>query len=217
MKASTRTLILASGNAGKRREIEQILSDLPLRIVPLTDFPPIDEPVEDGEHFRDNARIKALHYARATGQWCLADDSGLEVDALGGAPGVYSARYALGNSSPPPGADRKAIDAANNARLLRELAGVDAADRGGRFVCHLAAADPTRVLLEARGCVEGVILDRPRGENGFGYDPLFFLPELGMTAAELTADEKNRISHRGKAVRSFAQQLRSFLAASATR
>ena len=209
MNAST--LVLASGNRSKRAEIEQILGDLPLRIRPLTDLPAIAEPVEDGRTFADNARKKALYYARATGHWCLADDSGLEVDALGGAPGVYSARYAQSDCPPSPGADRKAVDAANNARLLRELAGVDASDRTARFVCHLAIADPKQVLMEARGCVEGIILDEPRGSNGFGYDPLFFVPTAGMTAAEMTADEKNRISHRGRAVRSLAEQLRDYL------
>lgn len=208
------TLVLSTGNASKLREIEQILRDLPLDVASLTDFPAIDEPIEDGETFGDNARIKAMYYARATGQWCLADDSGLHVDALNGEPGVHSARYAQDDF--PPGADRQMRDAANNARLLRELVGVEEMQRSARFICHLALADGAGVLLEARGSVEGIILNQPRGNNGFGYDPLFFLPELDMTAAELTANEKNRISHRGKAVRDFAQQLRRLLASSAT-
>jgi len=163
--------------------------------------------VEDGASFADNARIKARSYACATGQWCLADDSGLVVDALGGAPGVRSARYAA--QEVPAGAGRSIVDAANTARLLRELRGVPTRERTARFICHLALADSQGVLLEAPGSVEGLIADGPRGRNGFGYDPVFFIPDLGRTAAELSPDEKNAISHRGTAVRRFAELLRS--------
>jgi len=205
----TRALVLASGNTGKLREIRRELTGLSVRVASLGEFGSIPEPEETGDTFGANARDKALYYAAATGQWCLADDSGLAVDALDGAPGVRSARYA--EESFPPDADRPARDAANNARLLAALADVPDPERTARFVCHLALAEPGRVLIEATDTVEGVIVREGRGRNGFGYDPLFFLPELGRTTAELAPDEKNRISHRGKAVRRFAEKLRAFL------
>lgn len=202
-----RSIVLASHNPGKLREIRQALGAMALRVAALEEFGQVEEAAETGSTFAENARRKALHYAGATGQWCLADDSGLVVDALGGEPGVRSARYA--------GADgpREAVDAANNRRLLTELADVPDPQRTARFVCHLALADGERVLIEASGAVEGRILRGPRGQNGFGYDPLFLLPELGQTAAELAAEEKNRISHRGRAVRRFAKLLGEFLTA----
>lgn len=141
--------------------------------------------------------------------WALADDSGLAVDALGGEPGVLSARYA--GDECPVGADREAVDQANNAKLLRRLQGVPNEKRTARFICHLALADEKGILLEASGAVEGRIAHAPAGENGFGYDPLFFVPELGCTTAELSSKEKNRISHRGKAVREFAGKLAQYL------
>lgn len=198
-------MVLASGNATKLREIREVLGPLPVEVVLLSEMPPVAEPVEDGQTFGDNARLKALYYARATGRWCLADDSGLVVDALGGAPGVHSARYARDDC--PPGADRPVITAANNARLLRELGDTPAARRTARFVCCLALADRDGVLLETSGTVEGLIAESPRGSNGFGYDPLFLIPDRGMTAAEMTPEAKNAISHRGKAVRRFAELL----------
>lgn len=206
-----RTMVLASGNSGKLRELRQSLGDLPLNVIGLGELAPLDEPVEDGRTFADNARLKAIYYARATGQWCLADDSGLVVDVLDGAPGVRSARYAQDDC--PPGADRAAITAANNARLTRELGRIPAESRTARFVCALALADADgNVLLETADTVEGLITDSPRGNNGFGYDPLFLIPDKGMTVAELTAEEKNAISHRGKAVRRFAEMLGKLLA-----
>jgi XTP/dITP diphosphohydrolase len=207
--APTGSIVLASGNTGKLREIRRELSGLPVRVASLEEFGSIPEPEEHGETFGANARDKALYYAEATGQWCLADDSGLAVDALDGAPGVRSARYAADDVGPD--ADRPARDAANNARLLAALAGVPDDRRTAWFICHVALAEPGRVLIEATDSVEGVILREGRGSNGFGYDPLFFLPETGRTAAELTAEEKNRISHRGKAVRQFADKLRELL------
>ena len=181
-----------------------------MRVVGLGDFDGIDPPVEDGATFAANARIKAMYYARATGQWCLADDSGLEVDALQGAPGVRSARYAGGEH--PPDTDRAPIDAANNAKLLRELRSVPPDQRSARFVCHLALANPDHILIETFDTVEGAIVTQPRGNNGFGYDPVFLVPDTNRTAAELTAEEKNNVSHRGKAVRHFATLLKSLLA-----
>jgi len=181
-----------------------------VRVAGLDETAAVADPVEDGATFAENARGKALHYARACGGWCLADDSGLEVDALAGRPGVRSARYAA--ESFPPQADRPARDAANNRKLLAALADVPDERRTARFVCHLVLADPDGVLIEACDAVEGLIAREPRGSNGFGYDPLFNIPELGCTAAELPAREKNRISHRGKALRRFAGALRELLA-----
>ena len=195
-------IILATRNPGKVREIRTILGDLGVEFVGLEDFGDIPEPEERGATFAQNASDKALYYARATGQWCLADDSGLEVDALDGRPGVTSARYAA--ESCPPGADRNTLDRANNARLLEDLKDVPQPARSARFVCHLALADPRRVLAETFDTVEGHIGYHPRGANGFGYDPLFCLPGRGVTTAQLAPEEKNAISHRGKALRHLA-------------
>jgi len=166
----------------------------------------IPEPDETGDGFADNARAKALYYARATGQVCLADDSGLAVDALDGRPGVRSARYA--EERFPIGADRATRDRLNSAKLLEALRGVGEERRTARFVCHLALADAGGVLLEARGTLEGRIAERARGANGFGYDPVFRVPSRGCTAAELSAEDKNAISHRGQALRRLAEGLR---------
>jgi XTP/dITP diphosphohydrolase len=164
----------------------------------LADFPGLGEVEEDGATFEENARKKATEYAKATGLWTLADDSGLVVDALGGAPGVKSARF----SGPfPAGTDRKTIDRQNIAKLLKLLQGIPNACRTARFVCCLCLADPQKVMIEVRGTVEGVIIDKPLGDNGFGYDPVFFVPSLGKTVAQLPDEQKNAISHRGNAIR----------------
>jgi XTP/dITP diphosphohydrolase len=207
---SERSILIASRNPGKVREIEQVLEGLPARVLGLDAYDDLPEPAEDGHTFAENARHKAQYYAARTGLWSLADDSGLEVDALEGAPGVRSARYAADRYG--EGADRAAIDAANNAKLLDALANVPDERRTARFVCHLAMSDGERVLIETFATVEGRIARRPAGSNGFGYDPLFYVPELGCTTAELPPEEKNRISHRGQAVRHFASLLKSFLA-----
>jgi XTP/dITP diphosphohydrolase len=203
------TVILGTRSPGKLREIKELLNDLPLHLISLGQVGEIPEAAEDGETFAANARKKALHYARATGQWCLGDDSGLVVDALNGAPGVRSARYA-GNRC-APNSDRETITEANNARLLEELKNVPDEKRTARFICHLVLADPQSVLIETSGTVEGRIAHHPRGTSGFGYDPLFVIPELRRTAAELTPEEKNRISHRGKAVRRLKTLLEDLL------
>jgi XTP/dITP diphosphohydrolase len=205
-------LILASRNPGKLREIREVLSDLNLEILSIDmRWPDLAEPEETGETFAQNARDKALYYSRATGHWCLADDSGLEVDALGGRPGVYSARYAA--ESIDPDATRQQIDQANNRKLLEELKDVPDESRTARFVCSLALAEGNRTLLETRGTIEGRIGHRPEGDNGFGYDPLFRLPEKGCTTAQLSPEHKNAISHRGRAVRDFAGKLKRLLEA----
>jgi len=205
-----RTLVVATGNPGKLREIRQTLGDLPVRVVGLRDLPPLDEPAETGDTFAANARDKATYYARATGHWCVADDSGLVVDALGGRPGVYSARYAADRCDPDAGRD--VVDAANNAKLLDELADVPDERRTARFVCALALSDGETILIETDGTVEGRIARTERGSNGFGYDPLFHLPSRGVTTAELPPDAKNAISHRGQATRRFATELKTLLA-----
>ena len=204
-----RSIILATRNPGKCREIAQVLSDLPVAVEGLDRFPDVDEPAETGATFAANARDKANYYARATGQWCLADDSGLVVDALDGAPGVHSARYAADDLS--PGATRDEIDRANNARLLERLRDVPDERRTARFVCHLALGDGERILIETFDTIEGRIGHAPAGDNGFGYDPLFVNNETGCTTAELSGEQKNAISHRGKAVRHFAGLLQSYL------
>ena len=191
-------LVLATANAGKLREFRSLLAGLPLRIEPQSALGV--EPAEEiGASFLENALLKARHAARTTGAAVIADDSGLEVDALGGAPGVWSARFA------GPGSD----DAANNAKLMSELTGVGADQRHARYRCvlvYLPAAEAGPPLI-AVGVWEGVILDTPRGARGFGYDPYFWLPDLGRSAAELTAEDKNRLSHRGTALRALRTQL----------
>ena len=162
-------IVLATRNPGKLREIREVLGELPVGIIGLGQIGQFSEPPERGASFAENARQKALYYAQATGRWCLADDSGLAVDALGGAPGVRSARYAADQC--PEGAGRETIDAANNAKLLAELEDVPDEMRSGRFICHLALADRQRVLIETFGTVEGRIAREGRGSNGFGYDP----------------------------------------------
>ncbi len=195
------TIVIATANPGKLHEIRQILSDLPVRWLSLDDLPPLPHPVEDGQSFAENAAKKATHYARRSGHWTLAEDSGLEVDSLGGLPGVLSARFA--------GEPRS--DAANNTKLVRELQAQPPERRSARFRCAVALADGTRVLARAEGTIEGEIIDEPRGTGGFGYDPHFFVPELGKTTAELTSEQKNRISHRGQALRRLAPMLRDLL------
>ena len=193
----TPEILLATKNPGKLRELREITADMPLVCHGLDEFPNIPDAVEDGETFAENARRKALHYAAATGRYTLADDSGLEVDALDGAPGVYSARYAG-----LPG-----DDGANNHKLLAALADVPPAQRSARFRCAMAFARPGEVLRESAGAVAGQIITTPRGDNGFGYDPLFLVPTLEKTVAELPAEQKHALSHRGQALRAMLPQI----------
>jgi XTP/dITP diphosphohydrolase len=192
-------VVLASGNKGKVREINQILAGLDFEVVPQTDFG-VPEIEETGLTFVENAILKARNAAAHTGLPAIADDSGLEVDALKGAPGIYSARYAgLG-----------AGDTANLNKLLHELNGVPEADRTARFQCLVVymehERDPTPLICQ--GTWEGRITESAQGENGFGYDPVFFVPEYRCTAAQLSAEEKNRLSHRGQALQLLMQALR---------
>lgn len=194
-----RQLVLASRNAKKAAELQALLAPLGYEVLPVTQFSDV-EPEESAPTFVENALIKARHAARVSGLPALADDSGLEVACLGGAPGVFSARYAGVPSD----------DAANNAKLLAALVGRTAAERGARYVCALAllktADDPVPVL--ALGTWAGQILTSPRGTQGFGYDPLFWCAEQQCSAAELPAAVKNQISHRGRALQSLLAQLR---------
>jgi XTP/dITP diphosphohydrolase len=198
-------LVIASNNIKKRREITEILGALGIEILPVeeTTFVPV---VEDGDAFAANARKKAEAFAHANNHPALADDSGLCVNALGGAPGVYSSRYAGGLDG---GRDN---DTANNAKLLRELAGQT--NRKAYFTCHLHLAFPDgSAPLTTEGHVDGEILTEPDGDRGFGYDPLFFCPELGKSFASASAEEKASVSHRGRALRALHKKLEDYLAA----
>ena len=202
-------LLVASRNRKKLQELEALLAPLGVRVLSADDVPDLPEVVEDGETFAANASKKAVSAARAAGRLALADDSGLCVDALGGAPGVRSARFAGAHGD----------DAANNALLLERLAGLPPERRGARFVCALALARPDGALLaRIEGEARGRILDAPRGGGGFGYDPLFLFDEqgsplAGRAFAELGPDEKGRVSHRGRALRALADRLPELLAA----
>ena len=240
-------ILLATSNPHKLEEIQAVITDPSLQIVTLKDIGlDIEEPVEDQPTFEGNAQLKAKYYAKASGLPCFADDSGLEVDALNGAPGVYSARYAGVTGS------RDVVDPANNQKLLAELGDLPIQKRSARFVCAMAfcpapgspeseqtklkGSDPVFLKNKAsikgvrnrfqpivvRGTVEGRILgpgdegyaiDNPAGigENGFGYDPLFFVPKLGKTTAQISADHKNQISHRGDASRKMWEQLKKLI------
>ncbi len=183
-------LIIATTNVGKTEEFRELMKELPVEIKSLTDYPEIEAPQENGRTFAANARIKAQHYARLTGLPCLADDSGLEVQALEGAPGVRSARYA----------GEEATDADNNQLLLHNMK--FQVKRACRFRCALCVALPTgKVVYETDGICDGMLLHEPLGENGFGYDPLFWSTELHKGLGEAEPAEKNKISHRGKAVK----------------
>ena len=202
-------ILVATGNPGKIVEIRAML-EADVRWLGLSDLPPMAEIAEDGTTFAENARKKALGYAKVTGLWTLADDSGLVVDALGGGPGVKSARF---SGEKPKDADRTLIDHRNIAKTLELLKGVPEEKRTARFVCRLCLASPERVLIETEGTLEGLITDREIGQNGFGYDPIFFVPHLNKTVAQLTAEEKNAISHRGNAIRKLKPLLDELLRA----
>jgi len=193
--SSAKRIVVATGNPGKLIEIRAILADVGAQFCSLETLPPVRFPVE-GADYRENAAAKALAVARQLGEVALADDSGLEVDALGGAPGPLSARY---------GGERL-DDAARVRLLLSELAAVEIAGRGAQFVCEAALATPEGVLLSARGVCQGRVARTPRGEGGFGYDPIFLVGEGERVMAELSPDEKNAISHRALAFRALWRQ-----------
>jgi XTP/dITP diphosphohydrolase len=194
-------ILIATSNPGKLRDFEGAAAPLGIKIASIPNFASLPAVVEDGLTFEENARKKAEAYShQAPGQIVLADDSGLEVDALKGAPGVHSARYA---ADAPHLMDNNTDDEANNSRLLRELKDVPPEKRVARFVCVIAAARDGQTLEVFRGQAEGTILNRARGTNGFGYDPLFYFPQIDKAFAELTAEEKAQYSHRGVAFRLF--------------
>ncbi|MGM0393746.1 MAG: XTP/dITP diphosphatase [Thermodesulfobacteriota bacterium] len=192
-------LVLASTNKGKTREIQDLLKDFPLDIKNLTDFGPIPPVIEDGATFDDNAYKKAAFTARVLGYPAMADDSGLCVEALDGAPGVRSARYAGDH----------ATDADNVAKLLADLAPHD--NRKAAFECVISIAVPTGAALTYEGRCEGIITREPAGENGFGYDPLFFYPDFGKTFAQIPMDQKAQVSHRGIALQQVAEEMDKIL------
>lgn len=197
-------LLIATHNPGKIREYQTLLADLPLTVTSLKAEGITEDVEETGATFAENACLKAESYARMTGLWTWADDSGLEVDALDGRPGVYSARYAgLG-----------ATDQDRYQKLLQELHQRPDAPRTARFRCVVAIAMPSNETATVEGTVEGLITDQPKGENGFGYDPVFLLPDQGVTMAELPAEIKNEISHRGQAAQKAKQLLLERLAKS---
>ena len=220
-------LVLATTNTGKAREIRAALAGLPYRVLTLADIGVASAYPERGATFEANARGKSIHYSRKSGYLTIADDSGLEVEALNGAPGVRSARFSgrakrptretrggqaqerCGGDRLKGAAGRGATDARNNAKLLRLMAGVPPARRGARFVCSMALARDGKVLKVVRGQVRGRIIDAPRGDLGFGYDPLFHYRPWGRTFGEIPHARKNAISHRGRAI----ARMKAFLAA----
>jgi XTP/dITP diphosphohydrolase len=207
-----RLILIATSNPGKLRDFVGAAATHGIEIAGIPNFSSLPPVAEDGLTFEANARKKAEEYSRyVPGEIVVADDSGLEVDALNGAPGLHSARYAapdLHNKAPHE-TDRNTDDESNNTRVLRELKNVPPERRRGRFVCVLAAAHDGKTLATFRGVAEGVILDAPRGANGFGYDPLFYFPQLQKTFAELSAVEKAAYSHRGAAFREFLEWIES--------
>ncbi|MCH5250963.1 MAG: XTP/dITP diphosphatase [Lachnospiraceae bacterium] len=192
-----RVIVFATGNEGKMHEIRQILGDMDVKVLSMKEAGITADIIEDGTTFEENAIIKAKAIAAMTDHIVLADDSGLEIDYLNKEPGIYSARYMGENTS----YDIK------NANLIGRLEGVEDENRTARFVCAIAAVLPDGELLTAQGTVEGRIAYEPKGENGFGFDPIFYLPEYGCTTAQLSEEEKNAISHRGRALRSMKQKL----------
>ena len=189
--------LVATGNRHKTEAIRAILADYPITLTDLSEHDPIPEPVEDGKTFLDNALIKSRYYAEMTGFNAMADDSGLEIDALGGQPGVQSARYAGGDTP----------HSVKMARVLEEMARVPEGQRTARFRCVASVTFPDGREYHAEGAMEGVIAFEPKGEGGFGYDPIVYLPELGCTVAELTPELKDSFSHRGIAFRRLMEKM----------
>jgi XTP/dITP diphosphohydrolase len=193
-----RTLLVATTNPGKLREIRQLMTGAPIRLVSLADLPPIEEPEETGATFEENARLKAQYYAARSRLWTVAEDSGLVIDALGGEPGVKSARFLRPDATYPE----------RFAEIYRRLETQPNTPRTARFVAALASVADGEVIYETTGIVEGAIADGPRGSGGFGYDPIFFYPPYGRTLAEVSEVEKIAVAHRGIAFRNFARWIR---------
>lgn len=193
-------IIFATGNEGKMREVRMILEDLEVPVVSMKEAGVSADIEENGTTFEENAVIKARSVMKLTGEMAMADDSGLEIDYLDGAPGIYSARFMGEDTS----YDIK------NAALIEKLAGVPDEKRTARFVCAIACVMPDGTTLTSRGTMEGRIAYEIRGENGFGYDPIFYLPECGCSSAEISPEQKNELSHRGKALRSMKEKLMEY-------
>ncbi|SHN54857.1 XTP/dITP diphosphatase [Desulfovibrio litoralis] len=196
-------IVLASHNKNKISEFKQMFQNTDFELVGLDEFPDLPEVEETGTSFEENAKLKSRAVAKYTGLIALADDSGISVKALNGAPGVYSARYSAENGQP-------ATTEKNNAKLLSALKGLKGKDRAACFVCVISVTTPKGDEMLVRGEWEGQILETPQGSNGFGYDPLMYISECGCSAAELSADQKNAISHRGKALNLFKEQWNAF-------
>lgn len=194
-------IIFATGNADKMREIRQIMGDLGCEIFSMKEVGAEPQIEENGKSFAENAEIKARAVWACTGDIVLADDSGLVVDYIGGEPGIYSARYMGENTSYE----------IKNRNLIERLANAKGQERAARFVCNIAAVLPDGRVVHREATMEGLIAREPAGNGGFGYDPILFLPEYGVTSAELTMEEKNQISHRGKALRAMKQELKNIL------
>ena len=194
-----REILIATTNHGKLREIRRILGGLPVALKTLEDFPNLAAPEETGTSFGENARQKAMYYAAATEMVAMAEDSGFEVDALGGDPGIYSARYLREGASYPE----------RFGDIYRRVREGGASDRSARFVCALAVAERDDILFEAEATVEGALAPAPAGANGFGYDPIFLYPPYGKTFGEVSDEEKTAVSHRGQAMRAFRDYLLS--------
>jgi len=192
-------IVIATSNKGKIREIREILSDFPFNVIPISDIGPMPDIVEDGKTFLENALKKAQIVSKTYDVIALADDSGLEVDTLDGAPGVYSARYA----------GERATDAENNQKLLEALRDKD--DRRARFRCCIVVYKPDGDYIWAEGLCEGIIAKELKGDKGFGYDPIFYLPSLQKTMAELEPEVKNKISHRFKALLALREKIANFI------
>lgn len=188
-------LVLATKNKGKIREFQEGFARYGVECVSIADVVDVEEPEESGSTFHENALLKATYYMKATSLPCVADDSGIMVDALDGAPGVYSARYAGAHGD----------DEANNEKLIRELQGVPFEKRTAHYVCALALAMPDGAVIETEGVCSGLIQDEPKGDGGFGYDPYFYVPQFHKTMAELDIQTKESISHRGQALRSLVE------------
>ncbi len=194
-----KTILIATKNQKKQRELQDLLNDSNWKIITLSEFPDCPPIIEDGATFRENAQKKAVTVSQFTGLLTIADDSGLEVDALNNAPGIYSARYAKGDES---------TDEENNKKVLNELNDIPNEQRTARFVCAVAIAKNNQVLFSTQQRVDGIIIREPRGNNGFGYDPIFYYPPFEKTFAEIPAEQKHTVSHRGQALRAAVEFLK---------
>lgn len=194
-------IVFATGNEGKMKEIRMILADIGVPVVSMKEAGIVEKIEENGTTFEQNAAIKARRVMELTGEMAMADDSGLEIDYFDGAPGIYSARF-MGEDTPYE---------VKNSSIIEKMRDAGEEERTARFVCAIACAMPDGTVLSSRGVMEGRIAHEIKGENGFGYDPIFYLPECGCTSAEITPEKKNELSHRGKALRDMKEKLRNYL------